>query len=159
MYIKGIQKKKVYPMDNFNNIMKMLDWNNSDETQARGRILAESIECLNIFMQPMDKEFNKNVQGNCALILNKKDDFCLQPYLFDLLDWLQDLNWPGAYTIYERLLKFKNHEKIVWAINKKINIATSIKDDIWKQNLISLLENIPNERVKENYQLSFPIRN
>lgn len=48
-------------MDNFNNIMKMLDWNNSDETQARGRILAESIECLNIFMQPMDKEFNKNV--------------------------------------------------------------------------------------------------
>lgn len=83
----------------------------------------------------------------------------MQPYLFDLLDWLQDLNWPGAYTIYERLLKFKNHEKIVWAINKKINIATSIKDDIWKQNLISLLENIPNERVKENYQLSFPIRN
>lgn len=57
-----------------NEIMDMLDWNNSPEIQAEGRILGAKINCLSVFMQPMDKEYNKNVWENCALILAAKAD-------------------------------------------------------------------------------------
>lgn len=42
-----------------------------------------------------------SVWDNCAKILSERTDKELSPYLVELLEWLQDLNWLGlfAYSI------------------------------------------------------------
>ena len=42
-------------------------------------------------------------------ILSERSDKELHPYLYQLLDWILDMNWPGAFCIWERL---KNTE--IW---------------------------------------------
>lgn len=122
-----------------NDILKMLDWNNNLETQQEGRRKAETINCLNVFMQPMDKQFNKNIWENCAVILSGKEDELLTPYLFELLDWLQDLNWPGSIVILERLQKYQDYEKLCMVIENRIIVANALEDEAWLSNLAELI--------------------
>ena len=46
----------------------------------------------------------------CAQVLCKKSDMVLEPYLSGPLEWLQDLNWPGALIILERLKIFSGEK-------------------------------------------------
>ena len=85
-------------------IMTLLDWNESDENQCYGLELAKKVNCFNVFLQPCNKNINKNVWNNCAKILSDKSDEELSPYLPELFRWLKDLNWPGAICIYDRLI-------------------------------------------------------
>lgn len=131
---------------NINEVMDMLDWNNDLSIQEKGRNLAEEVQCLKIFMQPCDKKYNKNVWENCALILYKKSDDLLQPYLSDLIEWLQDLNWPGAFIILERLKNFQNYETLSFAVNESIRMAKATEDDLW---LLGISELLVQERILE----------
>lgn len=126
-------------MNNINEIMDMLDWNNDLETQENGRILAGEVQCLKIFMQPCDRKYNKNVWENCALVISNKSDRLLQPYLLDMLDWLQDINWPGAFIIVERLKKFQNYEILAFAISEKVKVAKATADSLWLLGMSELL--------------------
>ena len=118
-----------------NEIMDMLDWNRDSDIQEEGRQLAENIKCLNVFMQPLDKQYNKNVWENCALILSKKSDDLLEPYVFDLLEWLQDMNWPGADIIYQRLLLVSmNYIDVPY--RESFEKACKSKDTVWKDVLV-----------------------
>lgn len=47
-------------------IMTLLDWNESDENQCYGLELAKKVNCFNVFLQPCNKNINKNVWNNCA---------------------------------------------------------------------------------------------
>ena len=116
----------------------MLNWNNSAEIQAEGRRLAEHINCLSIFMQPMGERYNKNIWENCALILSGKKDALLEPYLPELLDWIRDLNWPGAMIILERLKRFRNYEWLSCTMKEKIKIAYVLNAEQWLDNLFEL---------------------
>lgn len=127
-------------MKNINEIMDMLDWNNDLATQEKGRNLAEEVQCLKIFMQPCDQKYNKNVWGNCALVICEKSDQLLQPYLFDLLNWLQDLNWPGAFKIVDRLKNFQNYKMLAFAICEKVKVAKVLEDSLWLFGISELLE-------------------
>ena len=129
-----------------NDILKMLDWNNDIEIQREGREKAKQIECLSAFMQPMDKGYNKNVWENCALVLSEKEDDLLWPYLSRLLDWIQDLNWPGAIIIFERLKKYQKYEYLVEEIQDSIKIAKALNDEIWLENLSKLLCSFQNNK-------------
>ena len=42
--------------------------------------------------------------------MREKTDVVLEPYLDSLLEWLQDLNWPGALTILDRLKIFSGQK-------------------------------------------------
>ena len=55
-------------------IMTLLDWNESDENQCYGLELAKKVNCFNVFLQPCNKNINKNVWNNCAKILSDKSD-------------------------------------------------------------------------------------
>ncbi|MHC1695128.1 MAG: DUF5071 domain-containing protein [Eubacteriales bacterium] len=90
----------------------MLDWNNNEANQKKGIQIAKLIKDLNVFLQPLTDNFNKNVWDNCAIILCEKTDDELEPYLIPLLEWLQDLNWPGALLILRRLSSLKNHKSM-----------------------------------------------
>ena len=91
-------------MVDITDIMDMLDWHMSSEIQSEGISLARKTETITPFIQPLTPRHNKNVWGNCAIIIAEKSDQDLEPYLIELLEWLQDMNWPGAYLIYDRLI-------------------------------------------------------
>lgn len=53
-------------------IMDMLDWHMSPEIQLEGISLARNIETIIPFIQPLTPKHNKNVWGNCAVIIQKE---------------------------------------------------------------------------------------
>lgn len=132
-------------MTKMNEVLKMLDWNNPQKIQNKGIKLASEILDLNILIQPNDELFNKNICDNCAIILRDKTDDEIQPYLNQLLEWLQDLNWPGAMIIKERLANYKNTKELISAINVCTDHAFAANDFIWLDNLNSILKNNSND--------------
>ena len=69
------------------------------EIQIEGISLAKSIETIIPFIQPLTPKHNKNVWGNCAVIISERSDEEINPHLPEMLEWLQDMNWPGAFCI------------------------------------------------------------
>lgn len=116
-------------------IMKLIDWNQSEENQEKGRELAKDVESINVFLQPCSERFNKNVWDNCAIILSERTDEELAPYLVELLEWLQDLNWPGALCILDRLQRYS--DPILYTIYYRdcLKRAQALEDDVWESNL------------------------
>jgi len=112
-------------------IMKKINWNNQKEEQEEGIKLAKQVKNLNAFLQPPGKEFCEN----CAKILYERNDAELTFYLPQILKWLQDMNWPGAVIIANRLKKFKDKEILSRYIKESISEAELLKDEMWIQFL------------------------
>lgn len=130
-------------MENIKEIYEMLNWKNPVETQLKGIELAKKVVDLNLLIWPPSVPAVPSVHEHCANILSEKSDEILEPYLDSLLEWLQDLNWPGGLTIFERLKIFsasllKPHlEKAVYAA-LEINDYSGLK---WLKNMCELLAN------------------
>ena len=121
-------------------IMDMLDWHMPPEIQSKGISLARDIEIIIPFIQPLTPEHNKNVWENCAVIIAEKSDEKLKPHLVKLLEWLQDMNWPGAFCILDRLQKYSDNNSIHSAMNVCIEKAKACGDEVWERNLYLLLQ-------------------
>lgn len=121
-------------------VFRMIDWHMPPETQSKGIFLANSIETITPFIQPQTPKHNKNVWGNCAVIISEKSDEKLKPHLAKLLEWLQDMNWPGAFCILDRLQKYTDKDSIYSAINGCIEKAKDCRDEVWESNLNLLLK-------------------
>ena len=121
------------------NILDMLDWNAPADIQSVGRAMARNIQVLEPFIQPLTPKYNKNVWENCAIILSEKNDEELKPYLPELLEWLQDMNWPGAFRIRDRLQRFSDKNKLQRAISICIEKSRDLGDEIWERNLLWLI--------------------
>lgn len=126
---------EVNNLSDIDTIMNMLDWNNSSDEQNRGIKLAENIESINVFLQPRDKKHNKNVWDNCAIILSKRSDEELKPYLIPLLEWLQDLTWPGALCVLDRINTYHDYSSLKYAYEECIKRAKVLNENIWLKNL------------------------
>lgn len=122
-------------MINIDYIMSLIDWNKSINEQVDGIKMAKDVENINVFLQPCNKNYNKNVWENCAKILSKRTDDELSPYLVELLEWLQDLNWPGAFCILDRLQKYVDDHSYNLAFNTCLKYAQALEDDVWESNL------------------------
>lgn len=122
-------------MINIDYIMDLLNWNNSLDDQAKGITLARNVQSINVFLQPCDRKHNKNVWENCAIILAERTDEELSPYLIRLLEWLQDMNWPGAICILDRIRKYADRPSYDFAFNFCIKRAQDLHDDVWLSNL------------------------
>lgn len=120
-------------------ILDMLDWHMPSEIQAKGRSLAKNVGTIIPFIQPVTPRHNKNVWGNCAIIIAEKSDEDLKPYLCELLEWLQDMNWPGAFCILNRMQKYSDSDSICNAMNTCIEKAKECRDEVWESNLCLLL--------------------
>ena len=120
-------------------IMDMLDWHMPSEIQAKGRALAMNMDTFIPFIQPLTPKHNKNVWENCAVIIAEKSDEDLKPYLVELLGWLQDMNWPGAFCILNRLQRYADNNSLRDAINICIENAKKCGDEVWESNLRLLL--------------------
>ena len=115
-------------------IMELIDRNNSIEEQAMGIKLAQDVKCINVFLQPQSP-YGKNVWDNCAKILSERTNEELAPYLIELMEWLQDMNWPGAFCILDRLKKMTGDSLFEYLYNSSLKYAKALEDDVWESNL------------------------
>lgn len=116
-------------------IIPLLSWYNSEENIKEGLELANDINSLNCFFFP-NAEINEEgyahkVWENCALVLSKKSDDELEPYLYDLFCWIDNLNTFGAILIYERLEHFKRTKNFIDTYEKCKNEAKLKNDECW----------------------------
>lgn len=125
-------------MCNNNNFIKMLDWNNSIDVQNKGIEYAKKISSLEIFLQPNTDLYNKNVWDNCAEVLRSKTDIELKPHLIQLFEWLQDMNWPGAFCILDRLKQYKDNHSFDTSFDISVKTAKQLNDEVWLENLYTL---------------------
>ena len=122
-------------------ILDMLDWHMPTEIQSKGIALARESDEIIPFIQPLTLRHNKNVWENCALIISEKSDEKLKPYLVELLEWLQDMNWPGAFCVLERLKKYADNNTLCQAVNVCVEKAKVDDNDVWKSNLHLIINN------------------
>lgn len=76
----------------------------------------------------------KNNWEDCARRLAALPDDVLRPLLPELMEWFQDLNWPGAEAITRRLEALPAQE-LRAAIAGAREIAAARRDDEWLENL------------------------
>ena len=126
-------------MINITEIMDMLDWHMPFGIQNEGISLARNIETIIPFIQPLAPKHNKNVWENCAVIISERSDEEIKPHLPEVLEWLQDMNWPGAFCILNRLQKYSDKNSLCNAINVCIEKAKKCRDEVWESNLRLLL--------------------
>lgn len=130
-------------INNVNKIKKiysMLEFGQRPEIKLEGIRLASKITDLSVLIQPPAPP---SVWEECATILSSKSDDVLEPYLVELLEWLQDLNWPGATTILERLKSFSGKKLADPFMKCFINAKTNdnFEGQIWLNYLCELLDN------------------
>lgn len=112
-------------------IFEMLSWNNDNEMQIKGIEEAKKVKHLSVFLQPIE---SKSVWENCAKVLISKSDEELALYLVSMFMWLQDMNWPGAYLIYDRL-KIMPKEFTDMAYKISLSAAVETGDTMWEYAL------------------------
>lgn len=123
-------------MYSIDEIMDMLDWNNDYDIQEKGRVLSKDIRCINVFLRPGHLGHGKNVWDNCAKILAERSDTELEPYLHELFEWLLDMNCPGAYCVWERLLHYGESVWFDKVLNLCVDEAKALNEEIWLDNLL-----------------------
>lgn len=116
-------------------IIDYLSSKNEKNVQAEGIELARKIKHLSVLIMPIE---DKSTWENCAKVLISKSDRELEPYFLSLFEWLQDMNWPGASLIYDRLLGV-NEESLLLSHKTSLNIAIRTNDAIWKRVLDDFL--------------------
>ena len=132
-------------MCNIDKIIEMLDEENSQKIQEKGIKLGKKIKNINVFIL----NANFGVWENCAKILASKTDEELSPYLLNLLIWIQDLNWPGAMIILERMKKFKEVEMLSVYIRDIAKIANGEKIECDENWLLYMSELLDNKKLRE----------
>ena len=131
---------------NIDEIYELFTWDVScsdEEYDARvERGIAEARKLRNIypFVQPIVAGRNsKSVWEPCAIVIALKADEELDDYIYRLLEWLQDMNWPGAEIIFERLSQIP-YAKIQDYVEFSIHRAKREQDEIWLDTLEALKE-------------------
>ena len=113
-------------------LFEMLSSNNEEKIQMQAIEEAKKIKNLSVLIQPIE---SKSIWENCAKVLASKSDQELAIYLIDMFQWLQDMNWPGADIIYERLRNMPI-QSIQSAYNISLSMAEHTGDLVWKKILI-----------------------
>ena len=115
----------------------MLDEEQPTEVQEAALREARKIKSLSVFMQPIEYKWSWE---NCAKVICEKTDKELDTYICEMLKWLRDLNWPGAFLIMERLEKMDS-QLLVYAVGYQVKQAILLKDNEWLTYMSYLLKN------------------
>ena len=128
-------------MTNIDTIMYLINWNRSPAEQTKGIQMAREVQCIRAFFRPCGPGYSKSVWSNCAIIICERSDDELIPHVFEMLAWLQDLNWPGAYTVLQRLLKFSEVDMLAATIETMIPALEAMTDIPWLMSIANILDN------------------
>lgn len=133
--------KKESFMTNIDRIMELIYWHRTEEEQQEGIALAREVKCIKAFFQPFYPEGSKGVWDNCAKIICERSDEELKPYITDMLLWLEDLNWPGAEIIQQRLIDFQDVSGLASDLNSFIPALEKLGEISWIRFIAELLSN------------------
>jgi len=128
-------------MTDIDRIMYLIDWKRSPAEQQEGIALAREVVCINAFFRPISSEYSKSVWDNCAAIICERSDEELLPYLTDMLLWLEDLNWPGAEQIQQRLIEFQDVSVLAVILDSFVAALEKLEETSWLFFLSELLNN------------------
>lgn len=120
--------------EDIDTIFSYLSWDNCDKTQLYGIEIGRNIKHLSVFIMPVE---DMSIWENCSRIIIEKTDEELDRYIYDLFQWLKDMNWPGAYNIYERLIQFAD-DIFLPAYQYSLNVARKLEDHTWEKVLSDL---------------------
>ena len=134
-------------MNNINEIYKLLNWQSSVDEQVKGIRLARNLDDLSLLILPYANGESKGLWENCAKALSEISDDRLEKYLPSLLEWLQDLNWPGALIILDRLKVF-NGKKLKKPYIERVTYACNLNSEEGQMWLDYLSELLDNEKLK-----------
>lgn len=123
-------------------LFDMLSWRSDEETQRRGIELAKHTQCYSVFLQPHGLTHDKDVWENCAKILSEYPDEILKYCTLEMLEWLEDMNWPGAEIILDRLIKFTDTSFLATFIPYCVRAALARDQQGWLGNMSELLKNV-----------------
>lgn len=76
----------------------------------------------------------KGLFQRCALIISKMPIDFIAKHAVDLMEWFQDLNWPGVDEIFAALSQLPEEELTV-ALNISLETARNTQDEEWDYNL------------------------
>lgn len=76
----------------------------------------------------------KGLFQECAFIISKMPIDFIARHAVDLMEWFQDLNWPGVDEIFAALSQLPEDELTV-ALNKSLETARNTQDEEWDYNL------------------------
>lgn len=124
---------------NIDEIFDMLSWDNEVSMQLSGIQKAKQIKSLGVLILPILSNNSKSVWENCAKVLVSKNDDELMPYIINIFEWLQDLNWPGSGLIYDRLLNIP-FDKLELPLKICLKKAKNNNDLVWEKTLKSFKE-------------------
>lgn len=126
-------------MKSIDEIMFLISWERSEVEQAEGINSAEDMQCIKTFFLPMGKNGGKKVWENCAVIISRRHDEELIPYIMDMLCWIEDLNWPGAEIILQRLIQMSGVQELTLAIDDIVPILVQQKKRSWLLSIYELV--------------------
>ena len=126
-------------------IMNMLNCSDT-QIQEQGMLYANQVSELDVFFHSMQIVNSSRVKKNCAKVLANKTDSELEPYIDKMLEWLQDINWTGAYIILDRLKVFSGKmlsAKYIATVEETIEKAKKCDEYslMWLDYLSGLLDN------------------
>lgn len=123
-----------------------LHWNNkTTPLEIIDEIIAMDISDLSFLLQPLDKPYwDKAAIVICSLGIERYID-----YLPSMLEWLQDLNWPGALCIFNEL-KATEDERVIECIEYTVGKVIEIDDMEWLYFIKLLIDEIGAERFSFN---------
>ena len=127
---------------NIDEIYELFIWDESlsDEENAarekRGIEEAGKLKNIYPFIQPVivPSQKSKSVWDSCAKVIALRSDSELEPFLYLLFKWLQDMNWPGAEIISSRLAQIP-YPQIEPAFQHSRQRAEKENDKMWLMGL------------------------
>lgn len=122
-------------------IYQKIHWKNSQEIQEEGMRDAQKITDLSYFLQPVNPGYSKSIWDNCANIIIKRGDDELKAYIKPMLEWLQDINWPGAFKIKERLEKMPASNLLEPYLSCIEDAMREDEESTWLDYLSGLIDN------------------
>ena len=129
-------------------IYSMMSWDNDISVQLCGIEEAKKIKSLWVFILPILESNSKSIWENCANVLASKTNNELQPYYVELLEWLKDMNWPGADVIFNRLSTI-SYDEIKLPLEICLSSSKKSNDTVWEKSLIAFESYI---KTSQSYQ-------
>ena len=135
-----------YSIDEIYNLFmwdNQLSLEENESKVQKGIETAKQIKNVFPFMQPIvvPPEKSKLVWEPCAKVVAMRSDEELEPFMFMLLEWIQDLSWPGALIIYNRLAQIP-YNTIAFAFEHSRIKAKQTNDSCWLAVLDDLYEDM-----------------
>lgn len=125
-------------------LVNKLSWNCSTEDQEKAieELSKLPVDSIKYLIQPNGKEYWHNAAIVIKNIIERnKISHQEEEIISSLMEWTEDLNWPGTSTIIE-CLKILPQNLVEKMIQNSLRIAKENKDNCWIESLNEIIKDL-----------------